>query len=86
MISSARPDISMKRVQDMLEKKKVLGNENIIAEMKTSEEIPQKAEKMKTKIGRETSLVVHWLRLCTSNTRGPGIQSLVRELDPTCHN
>ena len=30
-----------------------------------------------------TSLVVQWLRLCTPNAQ---VRSLVRELDPTCHN
>ena len=29
--------------------------------------------------------VVHWLRLCAPNAWDPD-SSLVRELDPTCHN
>ena len=32
-----------------------------------------------------TSLVVQWLRLCTSNA-GTQVQSLAEELDPTCGN
>ena len=32
-----------------------------------------------------TSLVFQWLRLCTPNAGGR-VGSLVRELDPTCHN
>ena len=32
-----------------------------------------------------TFLMVFWLRLCTPNAGGP-VRSLVRELDPTCHN
>ena len=35
--------------------------------------------------GSQTSLVVQWLRLQTPNA-GVWVQSLVRELDPTCHS
>ena len=31
-----------------------------------------------------TSLVVQWVRLCAPNAGGAGVQSLVKELDPTC--
>ena len=37
------------------------------------------------KSDHETSLVVQWLGLHTINA-GAQVQSLVRELDPTCHN
>ena len=33
-----------------------------------------------------TSLMVQWLRLHAPHAGGPGVQSLVRELDPTCHD
>ena len=35
-----------------------------------------------------TFLVVQWLRIHTPNAGGSGsqVRSLVRELDPTCHN
>ena len=36
--------------------------------------------------GLRTSLVSQWLRLCIANAKEPGVQPLVRELDPTCHN
>ena len=32
-----------------------------------------------------TSLVVQWLRLC-SPVQGPWVQSLIGEVDPTCHD
>ena len=34
----------------------------------------------------EFPLMVQWLRLLAFKCRGPQVQSLVRELDPTCHN
>ena len=37
------------------------------------------------KQARGTSLVVQWLIVCAPNA-GAQIQSLVRELDPICHN
>ena len=30
--------------------------------------------------------MVQWLRLCAPNAGDRGVQSLVRELDPTCHS
>ena len=33
-----------------------------------------------------TFLMVHWLRLCSPNAGGAQVQSLVRELDPTCRS
>ena len=44
--------------------------------------IPKEA---RSKGEREASLVVQWLRLCTLDA-GSHVQSLVRELDPTCCN
>ena len=42
--------------------------------------------KMQKKYGGGTSLVVPWLRLQAPSSGGAWVQSLVRELDPTCCN
>ena len=54
-------------------------------------ELPLKAvsEIQRVQLGEQkspavgTSLVVQWLRLCAPNAGDP-VQSLIRELDPTC--
>ena len=38
------------------------------------------------KLNPGTSLVVQWQRFHASNAGGPGVRSLVRDLDPSCCN